>query len=68
MNSDQIWRMIFTTACIAGLSVAYPKIKAIVLLACERSEERIGRRRGDWDPVARKRIPYWCRERGTRSK
>jgi hypothetical protein len=55
--------MVFTAAFIAALSVAFPRVKAWVLRTCDRIDERVARRRGEWDAVAGKRIPYWDRDR-----
>lgn len=68
MNSDQFWTAVVRTVIFCMLVVVIPPIYRRLLRACDRIDERIARRRGEWDPVLGKRIPYWDREPGPRGK
>lgn len=68
MNGDQFWNAVVKTVVFCLLVVVIPPIYRRLLRACDRIDERIARRRGEWDSVAGKRIPYWDRETGPRRK
>ena len=63
---DTTVRLIITSAIVVGGGVFLRKGAAALLRMCDALDERDAKRRGEWDPIAKKRIPYWDRPSGSR--
>lgn len=65
---DQTVRAIVVAASYGVIGAVFPIAKKRLFALCDRIDERIARRRGEWDDELGKAIPYWDRETGPRSE
>ncbi|EGD06049.1 hypothetical protein B1M_03352 [Burkholderia sp. TJI49] len=63
---DQTIRAIVVAASYGVIGATFPIAKKHLFALCDRIDERIARRRGEWDDELGKPIPYWDREPGAR--
>jgi hypothetical protein len=68
MNGSHFWGDVFRTIVFCFMVVIIPPFYRWLLRTCDRIDESIARRRGEWDPILGKRIPYWDRKPGARGK
>lgn len=63
--NDQVLRSVITVTLMLVFAGVARAAYSWLLAASYRWEESRAKRRGEWDPIARKRIPYWDRPRRT---